>query len=50
MQQKIIEEEAIFDHYTSKPNIQEFALIMIDNNKPKLFVELLAQKSKAMSI
>jgi hypothetical protein len=50
MQRKIIEEETILDHYTSKPNIQEFAQIMIDGNKPKLFVELLAQKFKAMSI
>jgi hypothetical protein len=50
MQQKIIEKEAILDHYTSKPNIQEFAQITIDDNKPKLFVELLALKSKVMSI
>jgi len=46
MQRKIIEEETIFDHYTSKLNIQEFAQIMIDGNKPKLFVELLALKSE----
>jgi len=50
MQQKIIEEKTILDHYTSKLNIQEFAQIMIDGNKPKLFVELLALKSEAMSI
>lgn len=50
MQHKIIEEETSLDHYTSKPNIQEFAQIMIDRNKPKLFVQLLALKSKAISI
>jgi hypothetical protein len=50
MQQKIIEEETILDHYTSKSNIQEFAQITINGNKPKLFVELLALKSKAVSI
>jgi hypothetical protein len=50
MQWKIIEEEAILDHYTSKPNMQEFAQITIDGNDPRLFVELLALKSKVMSI
>jgi len=49
-QWKIIDEEAILDHYTSKPNIQKFTQITINNNKLKLFGELLALKSKAMSI
>jgi hypothetical protein len=34
----------------SKPNIQGFAQMMIVNNKLKPFIEMLALKSKEMSI
>lgn len=42
--------KAIHDHYASKPDIQGFAQITIGNNKFKSYVEILALKSKVMSI
>ncbi len=50
MQWKIVEKEMILDHHASKPNIQWFAQILIVNNKFKPFVEMLALKSKKLSI
>ncbi len=47
---KDYKKEAIHDHYASKPDIQGFTQIAIDNNKFKSSIEMLALKSKMMSI
>jgi hypothetical protein len=48
VQLKIVGKQTILDHCTSKPNIQGFTQIAIDDNKPKPFVEMMALKSKAI--
>ncbi len=43
-------EEAILDNHAPKPNIQGFAQIVIVDNNLKLFIGLVALKSKVKSI